>query len=67
MSLRPNLFDEDRVEGEEELHDVWQVHGIGQRVFHLWQRPDDGAVHVFGGIISGGGFIWDCQVLKFRS
>ena len=29
-----------------------QVHGIRERVLHLWQRPDDGAVDVLGRIIS---------------
>ena len=47
-----HLFDEDGVEREEELHDVRQVHGVREGVFHLGQRPDDGAVHVLGRIIS---------------
>ena len=47
-----HLFDEDGVEREEELHDVRQVHGVRERVLHLGERPDDGAVHVLGRIIS---------------
>ena len=43
---RGHLLDEDGVEGEQELHDVWQVRGLGEDALDARKRANDRAVRV---------------------